>query len=452
MTDLRAAIAATRFGTGLSPSLPAPRGAADLLADLEGPDRAAVAFPQRGWAEGAALGRAMVRLRRDLRAGPDAALERRLDESGVALRDAEERDIARAVARGAAAPTGFRERLQWFWRDHFAVQARSPVMRGGLQGYAEDAIRPHLAGRFADLLFAAVTHPAMVLFLDQNGSVGPGSRIGLRRGRGMNENLAREILELHTLGAGGPYGQADVRQLAELLTGLAVRDGLEPHFRLDWVEPGPETVLGRTYGGDEAAAIRAVLEDLAAHPATIRHLSRKLAVHFVADDPDPGLVAAMEAAWRGAGGDLRAVYAAMLDHPAAWAPARTKVRRPVEFLAAAFRALDRPAAAMPGDRRALRLLVPRAMRDMGQNWIRPPGPQGWPEAGAAWITSATLAARIEWAMRAPVRTGPLPDPRRFARDALGPLLDERTRFAAEAAETRAEGVGLVLAAPAFQRR
>jgi uncharacterized protein (DUF1800 family) len=187
------------------------------------------------------------------------------------------------------------------------------------------------------MLMAVATHPAMLLYLDQAQSVGPNSARGARRDRGLNENYARELMELHTLGVGAVYSQDDVRQLAELLTGLAVDPVAGFVFDARRVEPGPERVLGRDYAGDGIEAIRAVLADLAARPETARHLAHKLAVHFVADDPDPGLVTAMEAAFRDSGGDLVAVTAALLAHPAAWAEAAAKARQPFDFVVAALR-------------------------------------------------------------------------------------------------------------------
>ena len=452
--DLLAALAATRFGTGLSPVHPAPRGAADLLAALDGPDRVAATLPQPGWAERSGLTREVVRLRRAARAGEAGAREE-ADRLTRVNRRAQMEDVTRMVVRGVVTPDGFRERLAWFWADHFTVMGKGGQARGTVSAYHEEALRPHLAGRFADLLRSAVTHPTMLYYLDQMMSFGPSSRRGLNSGRGLNENLAREVLELHTLGAGGPYTQTDVRQLAELLTGLVVSgDG---GFRFDRrrAEPGAETVLGRSYGGDgeaRLADVEAVLADLAAHPATALHLCRKLAVHFVADAPPEPLVGAMVAAWRATGGDLRAVYGAMLDHPAAWSSERPKVRRPIEHLAAGLRALGRGTELMEMDRRTAQRVIGRPLIEMGQQIERPPGPQGWPEAAEAWATPQNFAARLDWAGRAPAWTGEIPDPRALAEVALGPLLTPRTRFAAEAAESRRVGVALVLSSPEFLRR
>jgi uncharacterized protein (DUF1800 family) len=356
-----------------------------------------------------------------------------------------------ALARALDAPDPVRERLVWFWSDHFTTAARSRADAGLPAALVEEAIRPHLAGRFGAMLRAVIRHPAMLRYLDQAESFGPASRVGRRRGRGLNENLARELLELHTIGTG--YSQADVRELAELLTGLTVG---KQGFRFDprRAEPGPEEVLGRLYAGEGMAPVEALLADLALRPETARHLARKLAVHFVADEPDPGLVGDLAEVWRATGGDLPAVHAALLAHPAAAEGPARKVRLPFEFVAAALRGLGVTGAevsALP--LRALRRGLVAPLAAMGQPWQRPPGPDGWPEAPEDWITAPRLAARIGWAMAMPARMRrELPDPAAFARATLGARAEAGLLTAVSRAESRAEGLGLVLASPAFNRR
>jgi uncharacterized protein (DUF1800 family) len=199
-------------------------------------------------------------------------------------------------------------------------------------------------------------------------------------------------------------------------------------------------------------AVRDLLEDLAGHRDTARHIARKIAVHFVADDPPPDLIAAMAGVW-GMRGNLRAVYRALLTHPAAAAPPGAKVRPPFEFLAASLRALAVPPDAIVALGRGVarrRLVLP--LRAMGQEPFHPGGPDGWEEAAEAWINPQGLAARIAWALEQPGRFGPLPDPRALLQRALGPFADERLTWAVSAAESRGEGVALVLASPAFNRR
>lgn len=455
-------IAAVRFGSGLRPRkagpAPAPVDAAALLDELTAPDPMPARFSVLTRAEAEALGAQFRPVRRAARMAEtdDPEPQRALRAMQKKLRFANGRGAQMTLARAVGAEIGFRERLQQFWSDHFATQPGG-VERGLMQQvYVEEAIRPHLAGRFADMLKAAATHPMMLVYLDQTASVGPNSKSG-RKGGGLNENLARETLELHTLGVGGSYGQADVRQLALLLTGLSwtYRSGWQ--FDAAKAEPGAETVLGQAYGGAVPADVSEIyeaLEDLALHPETGRHLARKLAVHFTADEPDPGMVDSMAAAYAASDGALLPVYAAMLDHPAAWDSFGAKARQPFDFLTAALRALgvtgEQVAALEPAGVNN-NILTP--LRAMGQPFAAPPGPDGWPEAASEWITPQGLAARIEWAMKGPRRwANPLPDPRRLLRAALDDAAGERLTWAVGRAETATEGAGLILASPDFNRR
>ena len=305
------------------------------------------------------------------------------------------------------------------------------------------------------MLKAAVTHPSMLVYLDQVASFGPNSRAARGR-RGLNENLAREVIELHSLGVGGAYTQRDVKQLAKLLTGLTA--GFPKGFALRpaRAEPGAEQVLGRSYGGDAPSLddIYAVLEDLATHPDTGAHLARKLAVHFCSDAPDEGMVASMADAYRDNSGALLSVYEAMLRHPFAWESFGQKVKQPIDFVTSSLRAIGLPAASLGKlSRKEMQSYLTGPMASMGQPWFRPLGPDGWAEAAEAWITPQGLAARLQWAMAAPSAFfRGLPDPRGFVETSLGSLADERLRFVAGAAETRREGIALVLASPGFQRR
>lgn len=454
-----------RFGTGLSPVIPAPHSVAQMLDRLSGPDRIAAKLPvepfpdfQSRMIEAREKGRAY----RQNKNAPNAEdLRKAFSHVKQAARRAQGQWLMQTVARRSHTDDGFRERLAAFWADHFTVIGKGGVMRRVAMPVTESFIRPHLMGHFADLLMAGVTNPGMVNYLDQQFSVGPNApaRAKMPTNRGLNENLAREVLELHTLGVNGPYSQKDVRQLAELLTGLGIDADGGQVFRPNWAEPGPETVLGRSYGGDPAALtdIRAVMDDLARHPATARHLSHKLAVHFLGDTPDPAVLTAMEAAWRDTDGHLLSVYRAMLEHPAAWVPARSNVKLPFDFISSACRALALradPIRGQPNDvEQRIKRLFLQPLNRMGQPWESPLGPDGWPEEDSAWITPQGLATRMEWALQAPrALLKELPDPREFALHALGPDVPESVRFAARAAENRTEGVALVLISPAFQRR
>lgn len=443
-------LADMRFGFGRAPGIAAPDSAQAMLDGLTAADDMATQFRIQSFE--AFLPRMQDRVRfariRKKHPGTARAEEARLAIGALnrAARVDQAGWLAAHVMRRAHSPTPFRERLEDFWADHFTAGGKSGLLRFAGSPYVESAIRPHLTGRFEDLLIAAATHPLMVHYLDQDRSFGPDSEAA--QGRGLNENLGREIMELHTLGVGGPYTQTDVRELSKLLTGLTfnARDGRA--FYGNRAEPGTETVLGQTYQGG-LAHIEAALRDLARHPATARHIAGKLAVHLVSDTPDPALVAAVEAAWLETDGDLMAVYAALLGHPAAWQGAGN-VKTPLRFVASACRALAVPPSAF-ADAKTTRSLLAEPMKLMGQDWQHPGGPDGLEEADSAWITPQGMAARLQWAVSVPSQLVVLPDPRAFVDTALGARADEAVRFAARAAESRADGVGLILASPAFQR-
>lgn len=455
-------IAERRFGYGMSPKVAAPQSAADLLGELAGPDRAQAAYPLppfRHVQDAIVLRRrfnSYARKRPDTAEGK-AALEKSQEILRGIRRD-NNKWFTQIMLRRITANQGFRERLVAFWADHFTAVGKNALLRPAVPLYVEEAVRPHVAGRFGDMLIACVTHPMMLHYLDQNTSAGPNSRIARRRPErrlGLNENLAREVLELHTLGVNAPYTQADVQELAKLLTGLSATRDYGFKFRPSLAEPGAETVLGRQYeakGGLQT--IRAVLQDIAVHPATARHIARKLVVHFIADTPPPSIVAAVEAAYRDSGGMLLPCYEALLAHPEAWQGPATNMRPPEEFVSAALRALAPPEEYLSGlKENELRQLFLRPLQLMGQPWMTPGGPDGFAEEDKAWVTPQGIAARLEWAMNTPVRLmADLPDPRIFVHHALGDDVPGAVSFAANAAESRDVAIGLILASPAFQRR
>lgn len=456
-------LADIRFGCGLSPTI-APTASPEALLDgLTGPDRMAAAFPIETFDTFRARmieADANRKLMRQTRGTPEFAGYRKTRNLlNKAAREAMMQWLGQTAMRWTRTDQGLRERLAFFWADHFTAQGKQGVLRRATSPYVEEAIRPNMTGSFGDLLTAAVTHPLMLHYLDQDRSTGPNSEVALRTNgkRGLNENLAREVLELHTLGVDGPYGQADVRQLAELFTGLTFQVNVGFKFNRHMAEPGTETVLGRDYGGDPARLddVLAALQDLAVHPATARHIAGKLAVHFVSDSPDPALVDHVTARYVETGGALMPVYAALLEHPAAWAEPLANVKPPADFVASACRALDLQPEILAGfDEKAMRRYFAGPLIQMGQTWQGPNGPDGWPEEDDAWVTPQGVAARLRWAMTVPKRlvADRLPDPRLFVDQALGHYGSDVVRFAAGAAETRPEAIGLVLAAPAFQRR
>jgi uncharacterized protein (DUF1800 family) len=314
--------------------------------------------------------------------------------------------------------------------------------------YEREAIRPHALGRFVDLLEAAESHPAMLIYLNDNRSIGPRSVAGINRGKGLNENFGREILELHTLGVRTGYTQADVISFAKVLTGWTLRPPVsDPDIGGRFVfvprthEPGPETVLGKSYPDTGVAQGRAVLADLARNPATARHIASKLAVHFVADDPPQPLIDRLARRFRDTGGDLKEVAKALVTAPEAWSPQQAKIKRPGEWLITIMRAT--------GQKAETRRVVGAAAL-LGEPLWRPPAPKGFPDDNAAWLDG--LGERLEIANAVAARAGPGLDPAAVAETALGRLASEETRQAITHAESRPQGLVIALMAPEFLRR
>jgi len=338
-----------------------------------------------------------------------------------------------------------RERLVWFWANHFTVSARGGPWPFGLNGaYVFEAIRPHVTGKFADLVKAVMRHPAMLDYLDDTHSIGPDSPVGASQHRGLNENLARECLELHTLGIASGYTQRDVTAFAAVLTGRQMNtEGDSPGFvfRADMHEPGPQTLLGRTFPAGFAGSEEA-LDWIADHPATHRHIATQLVQHFVADVPPPSCVSRVETALRDSGGDLTQAMLAIIALDEAWQKL-TKFRPPAEYIVAVQRALDLPFE--PG-----RVLLD-ATRDLGQPFRNPLLPNGWPDTAADWISGEALLKRADWAMTQASRPG-APAAEAVADATLGGLCSVSTRAAVRACPTPGEALATLFASPEFLRR
>ena len=367
------------------------------------------------------------------------------------------------LASAVTTNSPFVERLVHFWANHFAVSVdKLPVI--GLAGLLKfEAIRPNVLGKFTDMLLAVEQHPAMLVYLDQAQSIGPnsfaGQRIALRGGkqRGLNENLAREIMELHTLGVRTGYSQADVTEFARALTGWTVSGlGRGPAARLTsgargqfqfaemLHEPGSRTIVGKRYDQAGEAQARAVLLDLAESPATAKHLSTKLARHFAGDDPPPALVERLSKAYRASGGDLPTVYRALIDSPEAWVPQPLKFKNPWEWSVSALRAIG------------LRELEPQAaagvLKQLGQPTWQPGSPAGWDDIAASWAGPDALLRRVEVSQRLADRAGSGADARSLAQKLFPGSLSETTRTAIARAESPSEGLALLLVSPEFVRR
>ncbi len=435
--DIEAAHAAIRFGLGRRGAEPLPARPRDWLAgQLDGPDPD-LKRPAPSIADALTARRLDREMPRDaaLAAGPDRRSRER------ALWDGERAAIA---SHWLTTDAPFRERLVWFWANHFTISLKRGELLAMAGPYLREAIRPHVNGRFGDMLVAVMTHPAMLTYLDNAGSVGPDSKAGLRSRRGLNENLARESLELHTVSPASGYTQSDVTAYANILTGWSVEGGGDApgfRFRPNTHEPGVRTLMGQSFPAGMAGGLGA-LSWLGQHPATYRHLATKLVRHFVADDPPPSAVARIQAVLHEGHGDLRAASLALIALPEAWRPL-TKLRSPFDYLIAALRALD-----LPPDQRT----DPAGwLAALGQPLLTAPLPNGWPDTAADWASGEALLRRADWAWAVAPRAGTLA-PLEAAASSLGPLASATTLDAIRRAPSPREGLTLLLASPEFQRR
>ncbi len=452
-TALGAAIAVTRFGLGARPGELAraagdPRG---WLGDQLQPALARTTpGPDRALAGSREITRRMLALRPDREGRSERARQRAQRKFQEAMRETYLAEAAARVARGVASDTPFLERLVRFWTNHFTVAAGKPLTTPLVGAFEREAIRPHVLGRFADLLLAAESHPAMILYLDNHISFGPNSTVGRRRSRGLNENLAREILELHTLGVDGGYDQADVTGFARVLTGWTVvphrmdRERAGTFKFIDQAhEPGSHVVLGKRYPEAGAEQPRAVLADLARHPATARHIAVKLACHFIADVPPAAAVDILAGVFRDTDGDLSAVGRALVALDVAWGAEQRKFKPPEEYLVSVLRAVPE----LPFEpQQPVRLL-----ELMGQRPYAAPSPAGWPDDAQSWASPDGLMKRIEFADLV-ARTLPVRDAAALAGESLGGLATPDLLRAIGRAESRRQGVALLLASPQFMRR
>lgn len=380
-------------------------------------------------------------------------------------------DLQSRLSTALATKRPFAERLVLFWANHFSVSINKGQVRGLAGALEREAIRPHIAGKFETLLRQGSMHPAMVRYLDNNFSTGPHSRAVERQSRkagaedmrkkrstGLNENLAREIMELHSLGVangGGAYGpwggytQADVTAFAAVLTGWRAYDpprgDQATTFDANWHEPGPKTIMGKSYP-EGPQALEMVIHDLARHPSTARFIATKLARHFVADEPPVSLVDKLAKTFEQTGGDLAAVYRTLIDAPESWDPAPRKLKTPEEFAITSLRVLGMNDPLHVAKVRESMLVA------LGQRPHTAPSPAGWPDKAEEWLGPDAVWKRVEWSQRQAERVGDRVDARALARASFGPLLTDTTAQQIERAADGAQAIVLMLMSPEFQRR
>lgn len=385
------------------------------------------------------------------------------------LRQLAQNDVRARLLTTVTTSRPFAERLALFWANHFTISLAKGNTRGLVGAFEREAIRPNIAGSFEQMLVAATTHAGMLRYLDNEASAGPNSRVAQQRQRrpqmddvgnvrrvGLNENLAREVLELHTLGVDGGYTQADVTAFAAVLTGWRVpvqqiASGALPaseapgRFDTTWHEPGGKQLLGKRYG-EGAEALREALHDLAVHPSTARFIATKLARHFVADDPPPALVARLASRFTETRGDLPSVYRELVLAPEAWVAAATKLKSPEEFVISAARTLGLRDQAFPPRQ------ADGGTSVMGQRVQAAPSPAGWPDRAEEWLGPDAVWKRVEWATRVAERMGRQLDARELGRASFGDTLSEATTRQIERATDGPQALALLLLAPEFQRR
>ena len=361
-----------------------------------------------------------------------------------------------ALVRARLAATtdaGFRERWTLFWCNHFTVAAKNQDTMVAVGPFEREAIRPYVFKSFAELLLRSSMHPGMLLYLDQAQSIGPDSLAGQRRrGAGLNENLGREIMELHSVGADAGYTQADVTEFARALTGWSVANNPNDQgapgaflYRDNFHEPGPRSVMGKHYMDDGGKQAAQVILDLAQKPQTARRLARKIAAHFVADDPPQALVSRLEETWMRTGGDLAKVADALVTAPEAFDPTPRKLKTPYDFIVSSYRAANftpvNPAREVVGP-----------LNTLGQRPFGAPQPNGWSDVAADWAAPDAIVKRLTWAQGFANANAPQGAPQDEARAVLGERLTPKTLLAVSRAESRPEAFALLLLSPEFQRR
>jgi uncharacterized protein (DUF1800 family) len=444
--------AAIRFGFGPGPNdAPNDDPVSALKAQLQGPDPGLAS----GQFNGLPRGGQAVDMQR-----ADNVLRQSIMEQGLDLKAnyhpqtpaAIKADADAQLAWAISTPASFRERLVWFWANHFSTSIQQNQCGGLIGPMLREAIRPNVTGNFTDMVLAVERHPAMLRYLDNFVSIGPDSRLGQRTHRGLNENLGRECMELHTCSLAAGYTQTDVTNMAKILTGWGIglstagADATGFKYYPNWHEPGPQMVMGKRFDGGEQAGIDA-LTFLSTYPTTYRFIAQKLVTYFVADHPPPSAVNHIAGVLRDTEGDLGAASAALVDLPQAWVPGR-KLKTPFDYVVSALRALPPPPDQPPVNPAG-------AMAGLGQPLWSAPLPNGWPDQAAAWDGSAAILARVNFAYGYTGRFGDRadgPQPMDVAHAALGPLLRPATASAIANAGSRREALTLLLTAPEFQRR
>lgn len=469
-------IASMRFGYGIDIIRPNPKTKSDLLNHIKNPDRIPPAVADRPSV--AERVETRKKLSTSYPKNPTAKQKQSAGKKGRTYINNQLRIDAHArVVSAVESTTPFFERLVFFWADHFSVSSKNSSVATVALDFENTAIRPHADGTFRDMLHAVIAHPAMLMFLDNHVSVGYNSKyithrkkVGkpLGKFKGLNENLGRELLELHTLGVNGGYTQADVTNAGQLLSGWTVDNKtMQFKFRPEFAEPATTTILGKTYGGTtpDKAHMDKLLDDLSIHPSTAQFVCTKLARHFISDNPPKQAVDKLVATFLKTGGNLPAVYKTLLDLPQVWDTFGQKTKRPFDHIVSGVKALGiDPKHLMPTPNKQGQVkqnpFSAGAMPALNQILFHVPGPNGWSDMSHAWVTPQGMTFRLKWAMR----TARLATSKRghIFRDkdrlntaftaCLGQTPDKMTKILVTGAPTRRDGLVLALTSPTFTRR
>jgi len=450
--SLEGAIAVTRFGLGAGEGeiAAASRAPKDwLLAQLRPYNSSHAAF------DGLLSSSEIFKLSRDYKEArkvtSDADRPAASEKYGKAIRRNFEAEVKARSIYAAQTDVPFHERLTRYWSNHFSVSARNRNTRLFPGAYEREAIRPHILGRFYELAASAIFHPGMLVYLDNVSSIGPRSRQGLETGKGLNENLAREVLELHTVTPAAGYRQSDVMEFAKALTGWSVeryatkennRQG-KTTFKARAHEGGSRVIMGKKYSEKGPTQALAILKDLCQRPETAENIAAKFATHFVSDIPPRALVDSLKHIFLKTDGDLTALYKTLVNSPLAWNSAPQKIKTPEELIISTAR--------MVGFADVITKRARDTYDSLAQLPFTAPTPEGWPDIAEAWLGPDAVVKRIEWANELSSRL-PDMDARQFLKSALGARLSETTLQAVSRAESGQQAFAMALMSPDFQRR
>ena len=453
MLSKQTLIATNRFGLGASPT-DIQRAKDDPKAWLKAQiktstDLSSVFSDQPSSAD-------ILRQSYEMRRIKDEAMKKALNKK---KRQGFNRALRRRLSHQVKTDQPFAERLVIFWSNHFTVSRTQGLIGPAIPAYENEAIRPFIFGRFEEILLSVTQHPCMLLYLDNISSIGPNSRQGTRRGKDLNENLAREILELHTMGAQGDYTQSDVTNFAKILTGWTVaRHRKNPRnqkatpgdffFNPRTHEPGPQELLGKTFKQNSVNQGLQALKHIARHPSTARFIATKLVRHFIDDTPSTLEIQKIEQIFIRTKGDLAAVSIALINLKSAWELSGSKIKTPEELIVSALRAMNTKNALKLPRRQ---LLFP-ALRSMGQEIFRAPSPAGWPDKGDAWIAPESLTHRLEWIRAFSDQIAGDINPVDIFNQTIAPFATDEAAKLIKGAPSREDGLALIFSSPAFQRR